>query len=499
MPGDTRPIWPRSGYFDGWRALRGLESGDEADAALREAIDRFPDEPQSAVSRAWLAHQRRNWQEAVRRWRELPDELTRDESIYRAWSGALREMKQFPEADALLRVAVERFPDNIHLAIDRAWTAHDRHDWTEALARWSQMRERFPNHSGGYFGAAASLHQMLRYAECDTMLEEAMRRFPQDLNLVLEYARFATYRQEWEEAARRWQSVRCVIPDKPEAYVRGVRALVSLRRYEEAEQLAICGIEKLPGSSDLAFEQVLIAQVQHRWSEATSRFEGFRNRFPSLAEGYLGGAEVLRQQGMLAAAEVLLEQGMTEGLSSPQLFLEYARLAIASPVRERRNFSEAIRRAEQLRNRFPVFEPAYEHGIAILAEAERDEEAEFSLSAAMTRFPGSVSIAVQYARVAFRSQDYAEAAIRFEAVRQRFPDHSGGYIGLIQSLTSLERFDDADAVLKVAVDKFPANIDLLSQHATIATRRGEWVTALSRWEDVPTLLSARAPSCSSCV
>ena len=80
----------------------------------------------------------------------------------------LMRLDRLTEAEPLLTEGSSLFPNELALAIDRAWVAHRRRDWDEAVRRWDHVRDRFPHHSAGYTGAAASLrgsqHHNLLYS-----------------------------------------------------------------------------------------------------------------------------------------------------------------------------------------------------------------------------------------------------------------------------------------------------------------------------------------------
>jgi tetratricopeptide (TPR) repeat protein len=58
----------RVGYVEGLRYLRELQEWTAADAVAQSAIERFPSQPWPLAEYASLAHHRRDWAEAARRW-----------------------------------------------------------------------------------------------------------------------------------------------------------------------------------------------------------------------------------------------------------------------------------------------------------------------------------------------------------------------------------------------------------------------------------------------
>ena len=93
---------------------------------------------------------------------------------------ALRQAGRFEEAEAVLREAVARFPDDVRLTSDFAVLAVQRRDWPAALERWQTVKGRFPDRASGFSGEALALREMRRFDEADALLRGAMDRFPDD-------------------------------------------------------------------------------------------------------------------------------------------------------------------------------------------------------------------------------------------------------------------------------------------------------------------------------
>src|SRR5580700_6139242 len=91
---------------------------------------------------------------------------------------ALRELRRFDEADALLADAIARLPDRRAPLIEHAWLASARRDWPEAARRWALVRERFPDAGEAYLRGAQAASASWQHAEAEALLAAAMDRFP---------------------------------------------------------------------------------------------------------------------------------------------------------------------------------------------------------------------------------------------------------------------------------------------------------------------------------
>ena len=95
------------GYVNCLRPLSELGRQAEADAILLEGIDRIPDDPALAVEYARLAHGRRDWPEAARRWAEVRGRFPTRQEGYDYGSEALLALGETEEAE---RVRSTRHP-----------------------------------------------------------------------------------------------------------------------------------------------------------------------------------------------------------------------------------------------------------------------------------------------------------------------------------------------------------------------------------------------------
>jgi tetratricopeptide (TPR) repeat protein len=202
------------------RELRNLGKSEEAESIFCEMLDRYPENAKPALDYAMMAYARRDWPESIRRFQivrsRFPDLL----DGHRFVGDLLFGQRQFDEADAVLREAMLRFPDDPRLAISYAWSAHLKGDkvgdWQEASQRWRLLVSRFPGEPLGYAKLGFILTRYLgRIDEAEALLLAAMERFPDDVAIACQYARAADYRQDWGEALRRWDELVARWPKDP--------------------------------------------------------------------------------------------------------------------------------------------------------------------------------------------------------------------------------------------------------------------------------------------
>jgi Flp pilus assembly protein TadD len=211
---------------------------DAADAIIREALSRFPDNMHVIANHAWLAHDRGDWQAALARWTIYRAQFPDDPLGFSAPGVALRHLQRYDEADAILTEGLRRHPEHGELLGNYAWVAHDRSDWPEALTRWTNYKEKFPEHGIGYSSLGVVLRKLERFDEADDVLRKGLQFYPDDPELIGNHAWVAYDRHDWPEALRRWENFRDRSPREPLGHRQVMLVLGELGRFEEAEALS---------------------------------------------------------------------------------------------------------------------------------------------------------------------------------------------------------------------------------------------------------------------
>jgi tetratricopeptide (TPR) repeat protein len=342
FPGDP------GGYAGLAATLRESGQLDLAESVCTAALERFPDVPELLVQHASVAHARQDWAVAARRW-EVARVRQPDKTFgYLVGAQCLRSLGQIDAAEALLRAAVERFPDDAAPLVEFAWTAHLRRNWATAFDRWEEVRARFPNALGRYTGAGQALRQLGRLDEAEALLGAGVAAFPNEPGPLNEYASLAHQRRDWPEAVRRCARLREVTPDSPAGYQGGVEALRQAGQLEAAAALLTEAVSRLPEHVAMLSEYASNVQVRLDWEAVARRCEQLRKDAPDRLEGYTASARALREAGQSAAAEAMLEDAMRRFPHRQEPFLDYADAAT-----RRGDWDVALQRLSEARRRFP--------------------------------------------------------------------------------------------------------------------------------------------------
>lgn len=163
--------------------------------------------------RAWKVHSSGQWLEAARMWEEYRQRFPHQPEGFTLGSVVLIELGRFYEADAILKLAMERFPLEPEIFNNYALVAHHRRDWREAVTRWEQFRERYPQEKAAYSLGANALCELERYSEADDLVSLGLQYFPNEEELLETKAWIAQHAGDRKEATLRWKQLRAEHPE----------------------------------------------------------------------------------------------------------------------------------------------------------------------------------------------------------------------------------------------------------------------------------------------
>jgi tetratricopeptide (TPR) repeat protein len=469
------------GYVNGAIAARELGERSQADALLVEAIARFPNVARPRIERAALASHARDWATAERLWQEVLARHADDVASHVSAARALREQARYAEAREVLRQAAERFPDAEQVAVEQCWLVHRARDWPAARQGWADLRARFPHLTAGYTNGALACRELRDFVAAEAILGDALQRFP-DLEAVWqEHAWLATARRDWPESALRWSRVRERFPTRPEAYLREAAAYSEMWDHAKAEALLAAGMARFPEATGIALRHAQLAFVQSRFEDAADRYTALLSRFPDLIDARLGAALVLRSTFRLAEAEAALQAAQALAPQDPRLWLEYARIPVARPLKRDRQPEVALARFAIMRERFPDFLDGYLSSAHLLRDLGRFAEAEQVAEAGLKHLPDAVALIVEHATLATKRGDQATTHARFVSARARLPDAPEVAIGYGQALAAGARMAEAEAILRATRERFPNLKAAHIAYGRLAMQREDWSEALARW------------------
>ena len=228
---ESTEAWIREGI-----CLRALGRPDEAEAVYRRILRMNSTDLGARIELARTSDDRRDWPESEARWRALVEDANLP-SLFAGHARVLIELGRFDEADTVLAPGLAMFPTDLEIGIARSHVAERRGDLTAACERWAELLRVQPYFVAGYAERAKCLVNAERHAEADAVMRDAIERFPNEEWPLFEFANLAHRRQDWQEAASRWEAFRVRFPDRDEGYRYGRDALNAAGRHEEAAAL----------------------------------------------------------------------------------------------------------------------------------------------------------------------------------------------------------------------------------------------------------------------
>jgi Flp pilus assembly protein TadD len=198
----------------------------------------FKSDLDEIAKRAAAALERGELDEALRLWSSIRSHEPADPISYIQAGIALRRLGRPEDADAIFLQGMSHCANMFELTLEYAWTAHYRLDWPEAMARWTDVANRFPGVSHGPVGVARCLIQLGRADEVEPYLAAFGFAPPNDMDVSIVLAEIASVRGDWTEAVRRWSVLRSAYPDNSRVIDGYGQALWQLHS-DEGEQAAL--------------------------------------------------------------------------------------------------------------------------------------------------------------------------------------------------------------------------------------------------------------------
>jgi tetratricopeptide (TPR) repeat protein len=306
----------------------------------------------------------------------------------------------------------------------------------------------------------------LRHERADA-LEWTYFKFRDDMIEALE----ALTREDLVRATQLWTEARERYPREASKSPLALEVLLGLRRFDEAEAMMKEGRTKSPGDQRFAIGLAEVARARGDHETAVQRWAMVRKQFPGVMKGYAVGVESLRALNRLPEAEALTRQTMTQFPQEVLGYMENARLADI-----KQDWEEALKRWDVVLTRFDHLS-GYTGVAQAMVKFGRYDEADALLTRARVRYPADVSPGIGLALSAQARDDIPEAVVRWRNVAQRFPLQTVAVFNAAGALEKLGATEDAEVILREAVDHFPAEPRALTDLGMLLLRRRDFSAA----------------------
>jgi tetratricopeptide (TPR) repeat protein len=427
---------------------------------------------------AGAAEVARDWPLAVARWQEARARWPDRWEGFTGGASALLQLGELDAAEELIIAGEQQHPDIFWLRLLRARAITARRDFETALPAWALLRDTWPNASDGYFGGASCLRELGRYEEADAILCDGIDHLPDNAGLAIDYAALAERRADWPEADSRWRALRQRLPGQIEAYLRPALRAREQGRFDDAETVLAEGILHLPDRPELYIEYARTAERRDAWPQAGQLWSVTRARFPQLRAAWNGEIAALKAARQHDAALRVTAEAMDRFPDEPSFILTIAWDAV-----RRRDLNEALAAFAKIRQQFPQEPAGYHAASAMLRQQNRFQEADAVIALGLTHTPLDPAVGLEYAwcgntPARLAEHGLAEGIRRLERLRSVSPEYEAGYVLGARWLRESGRHPEAKALAEDAMRRFPGNVELVREHASLnhtEAERAAWI------------------------
>lgn len=346
-----------------------------------------------------------DWAGALEIWRSISDKAPDRQIGATVGAALLRQLDRREESDAVLLEAAAQFPQSELIAVAYAVNGQFAGDAKEALRRWTKVRKQFPHNAYAYVASAATLLGLGQVDESDALLEEALRLFPDRIDVAAHFVNAALLRGNVYAALQRWIEVEGRFP----------------KGHDVNLHIASLFVEQRPDDSGAAnnsdYDALADAERRGDWAEAARLGHALSAIVPASVSARLRTFRACCMSGRRDEADRALSA--VAGLSPDDLRAAVTSAMMAQTHGDR---AEAERRWRAL---FATFADAHfvaAQAAAALRETGRVEESDALLRRAIEFWADAVSLRINYAVNADTAEDWGEAVRRWEAAARLMPE-----------------------------------------------------------------------------
>jgi len=380
-----------------------------------------------------------------------------------------------------------------------------RGDHDQALRLWSEARDRFPDAVPAWLRAAELMIRLRRFPAAETLLAEAVSRFPHEFWLARTRAFVFRHLGDDVEAYTEARALRQAFPDNPTAHADLVQLLLNQKHVAAAEAEAKASLARFPDARWLHNVYARCADLAGDNRVAAARWAELLVRHPDHEPAYVPAVRALIAEGRPDEAAGIARAGLRllsnsaavrEACASAEKALPAPRapspapappvdlLAEALRAESSGAWAEAARLWDAVRAQAPAFARAYAGAARALCRLSRMAEAEIVLAKARRDLPADAGVLEAWADAAVERGDLASALVRFRALRTAFPGASGVDLAIARALHALGQLDAADAAFAALAERYPAELAVAEEFASLASERGDRTEAIRRWTRV---------------
>jgi len=302
-------------------ALRRTAAFDAADDALLRALEHIPDNELLLLEYAWVAHDRGDWEDAVRRWDNVLERIPANLTAGCCRIAALTRSRRYDEAESAAVKLLAEHRGQVQVLTVWAWIAHESATWPAAAERWQAVMAQDPAAAAAACCFMTALSHCERFDEAEAAGNAALERFPINVEVMRGRAWISHRRNDWPMAIERWRLVNELDPKWAAGFACLATALRALARFDEAEAAVRRAMEVAPNALIHQIEFAVTADLRGDFPEAGRRWDALRERHSRdpAAIGTIGYHELAARLHHLDRAEVTIPTSSSSGATDPAM------------------------------------------------------------------------------------------------------------------------------------------------------------------------------------
>ena len=186
---------------------------DAADSILRRGLSRYPNNFELLKLNALFSSIAGRHAEALERWNLIRQRHPEHAPAWFQSAANARVLSRVDEASALMREALNRFPNDLGVIREAARTADRRHAYAESIILWERLRSRSDKDWEASQGHANCLVQLHRFDEAKVAIDRAVADFPKARSFLALRGALAMAREDWDAALSIWTAFREKYPN----------------------------------------------------------------------------------------------------------------------------------------------------------------------------------------------------------------------------------------------------------------------------------------------
>jgi predicted Zn-dependent protease len=267
-------------YCGAARALCALRRAPDADVVLAPALRIYPDDVGILSAYANIASAREDWPEAVSRWEKAAAQFPEDVNVRIGMAMAHFGRGDTAQAEAMLTEARHEFPRTLGLEAAYAALPLRNQNAAESARRWESIFKTFPPSPSLAVSFAAALLGNEKFDEADTILRDALARFPDNINILNMRANGSMMRKDWAQAEKDWRLFDEKAPACPLAVTGLAVAQRQAGRLDDAQNTLQSGLKRFPDTTELERELAVTLTFRRDWPRALPLWASLKRRAP---------------------------------------------------------------------------------------------------------------------------------------------------------------------------------------------------------------------------